>query len=219
MQSNDRLPRTRTAFDDERPAGARADDGVLIGLDGAEHVSHLGRAAAAQAGNEGGQVVERRVPFQPLGAEDLVPVVGDPTTGPAVPAAAGQAHRVGVRRREERLGGRGTPVNQEPTTRGVREAEPSDVRGLGLVRTDHAAEAYVKAEAAPQAQVCGQPVNFQVSIQRRSSLAPRGFALGIELVRQLGDLLLQALRDGCQVQLVASDHRRVGLGGKMLSEG
>ena len=61
-------------------------------------------------------------------------------------------------------------------------------------------------------------MNFQVSIQRRSSLAPRGFALGIELVRQLGDLLLQALRDGRQVQLVASDHRRVGLGGKMLGK-
>ena len=53
VQSDDGLPGTRTAVDDEGAAGSRADDGVLVGLDGAEHVSHPGRPAAAQAGDEG----------------------------------------------------------------------------------------------------------------------------------------------------------------------
>ena len=53
VQSDDGLARTRTAVDDESAAGSRADDGVLVGLDGAEHVSHPGRPAAAQAGDEG----------------------------------------------------------------------------------------------------------------------------------------------------------------------
>ena len=52
---------SRPSVDDERTAEAGADDGVLVGLDGAEHVAHPGRAAAAQAGDEGRLVVERRV--------------------------------------------------------------------------------------------------------------------------------------------------------------
>ena len=59
VQGDDGLARARTAVDDESAAGSRADDGVLVGLDGAEHVSHPGRPAAAQAGDEGGLVVER----------------------------------------------------------------------------------------------------------------------------------------------------------------
>ena len=40
-------------------------------------------------------------------------------------------------------------------------------------------------------------MDLQVPIQRRPPLTPRRFALGVELVRQDGDLLLQAFRDGC----------------------
>jgi hypothetical protein len=87
------------------------------------------------------------VRFEPVGAEHLVPVVTDPTAGPAVPAAAAQTHRVGAGCREERFRRGGTPVDQEPTTRAVREANPSDVHGLGTVGADHAAEADVQAEA------------------------------------------------------------------------
>ena len=60
VQGDDGLARARTAVDDEGAAGPGADDGVLVGLDGAEHVAHPGRPAAAQAGDEGGLVVERR---------------------------------------------------------------------------------------------------------------------------------------------------------------
>ena len=218
MEGHDGLPGPRTTVDDERPAGTGADDGVLVGLDGAEHISHAGRAAATQARDEGGLVVERGVALEPVRAEDLVPVIADPTAGPAVPPPARQPHRVGVGRREERLGRGGAPVDQEPTTRAICEAEPSDIRGLGAVCADHAAKAEVQAVATQQAQASGQPVNLQVPIQRPLPLAPRGLALGVEALRQVSDLLLQALRDGREVLLVASNQRRVGLGDKMLGK-
>ena len=40
VQGDDRLARPRTSVDDERTPGAGTDDGVLVGLDGAEHVAH-----------------------------------------------------------------------------------------------------------------------------------------------------------------------------------
>ena len=141
VQGDDGLPGTRAAVDDESAARSRPDDGVLVGRDGAEHVAHPGRPAAAQAGDEGGLVVQRGVPFQSIWGEHLIPVVADPAPGPAVPAAARQAHRVGVGRPEERLGHGGAPVDQQPAPLAVREAEPSDVDGLGVVRADHAPEA------------------------------------------------------------------------------
>ena len=156
--------------------------------------------------------------FEPVGAEHLVPVVADPTTGPAVPAAAAQTHRVGAGCREKRFRCRGAPVDQKATTRAVGEAEPSDVHGLGAVGADHAAEADVQAEATQQAQAGGQPVNLQVPVYRRSPLAPRGLALGVEAVGQVGDLLLEALRDSREVLLVAGNQRRVGLGDKTLGK-
>ena len=176
------------------PARARADDGVLVGLDGAEHVAHPGRPVAAQAGDEGGLVVERGgVPVEPVRGEHLVPVVADPAAGPAVPAAAGQAHRVGVGRAEERLGRGGAPVEQQPATRAVGEAEPSDVDGLGVVGADDVSEAQVEAEATQGAQAGGQPVDLQVAVHRLLADAAGRLALGVEAVGQVGDRLLEAL--------------------------
>ena len=106
------------------------------------------------------------MPVEPVRGEHLVPVVADPAAGPAVPAAAGQPHRVGVGRAEERLGRGGAPVDQQPATRAVGEAEASDVHGLGVVRADHVPEAQVQAEAAQGAQAGGQPVDLQVPVHR-----------------------------------------------------
>ena len=94
----------------------------------------------------------------------------------------------------------------------VREAEPTDVHGLGAVRADHASEAQVQAEAAQDAQASGQPVDLHVPVHRRLADAAGRLALGIEAVGQVGDRLLQALRDGREVLLVVGDQRRVGLG-------
>ncbi len=59
VQSHDGLSRTGTTVDDESAAGSGADDGVLLGRYGAEHISHSRRPTATEAGDEGGLVVER----------------------------------------------------------------------------------------------------------------------------------------------------------------
>ena len=218
MQGNDGLPRTRTAVDDESAAGSSADDGVLVGRDGAEHVSHLRRPVAAQAGDEGGLVVERGMPFKPVWGEHLVPVVADPAAGPAIPAAAGQAHRIGVGRSEERLGRGRTPVEQQPAALAIREAKSSDVHGLGAVCADHVSEAQVQAEATQGAKASGQPVDLHVPVHRLLAYAAGRLAFGIDAVGQVGDRLLQALRDGHEVLLVVGDQRRVGLGSEAVGK-
>ena len=157
-------------------------------------------------------------PSSPSGGEHLVPVVADPAAGPAVPAAAGQAHRVGVGRAEERLGRGGAPVDQQPAARAVGEAEPPDVHRLGVVRADDAPEAQVQAEAAQGAQPGGQPVDLHVPVHRLLADAAGRLALGVEAVGQVGDRLLEALRDGREVPLVAGDQRRVGLGGEAVGK-
>ena len=43
-------------------------------------------------------------------------------------------------------------------------------------------------------------------------------ALGVEAVGQVGDRLLEALRDGREVLLVGGDQRRVGLGGEVVGK-
>ncbi len=212
VQGDDGLAGARAAVDDEGAAGTGADDGVLVGLDGGEHVPHPGRAVGAQAGDEGGLVVQRGVPGQAVRGEHLVPVVADPAVGPAVSAAARQAHRVGVGGSEERLGGGGTPVDQQSASLAVRETEPSHVHGLGVVRTDHVPEAQVQSETAQGAQPGGQPVDLRVPVHRLPSLAAGCLPFGLQTARQLGDRLLQTLGDGSEVPLVAGDRRRVGLG-------
>src|SRR5512133_4358487 len=98
------------------------------------------------------------MPFQALKAEDLIPVVANPTAGPAVPATARQTHRIGVCRREERLGCGGPPVDQKPTTSAIGEADPPDVYRLAAVCADHTAEANVQTKATQHAQASGQPM-------------------------------------------------------------
>ncbi|WP_418605574.1 hypothetical protein [Georgenia sp. SUBG003] len=106
VQGDDGLAGARTAVDDQRPAGTRADDRVLVRLDRAEDVPHPRRAAGTEAGDERGLVVGRGAAGEPVRDEHLVPVVDDPSARPAVPAAAREPHGPGAGRAEERLGGR-----------------------------------------------------------------------------------------------------------------
>ncbi len=218
VQGHHGLPRPRAAVDDESAPGSRPDDGVLVGRDGAEHVAHLRRPVAAQAGDEGGLVVERGVPLEPVRGEHLVPVVADLAAGPAVPAAAGQAHGVGVGRPEERLGRGRAPVDQQPAAAAVGEPEPSDIDRLGAVRADNPAEAQVQAEAGQGAQPGSHPVDLHVPVHRRLADAAGRPELGLDAAGQVGDRLLEALRDGREVPLVAGDQRRVSLGGETIGQ-
>jgi hypothetical protein len=134
VERHDGLAGAGAAVHDEGTPCVGADDGVLVGLDGAEDVAHLRGPVLAEAREEGRLVVEGRT-ARPAGrCEDLVPVVGDPTTRPAVAAPAGQSHGVGVRRGEQRLGRGRAPVDEQPTTCTVGETEPSDVDELRAAR-------------------------------------------------------------------------------------
>ncbi len=150
VQGDDGLSGTRATVDDKCAGRSGADDRILLGLDGAQDIAHPGGPVAAQAGDEGGLVVERRVagkPVNPVGDEHFVPVVADPAKRPAVSASAGQPHRVRVGGSEERLGSGGAPVDQQLPAAAVRKTQPSDVHGLSTVRPDDAPQAQIQTES------------------------------------------------------------------------
>jgi hypothetical protein len=133
------------------------------------------------------------VPLEPVGGEHLVPVVADPAGGPAVPAPARQAHRVGMGRPEERLGRgeRQSSSRRRPVLSG--QAGASDVHGLGVVGGDDASQAQVQAEPPQGPEPRGQPVDLQVPVQRLLADAAGRLPCGIEPVGQVGDRPLEAL--------------------------
>jgi hypothetical protein len=150
-----------------------------------------------------------------VGREHLVPVVGDTAARPPVAPPHHQAHRVRVGRPEERLRRRRAPVDEQPAARRVREAESSDVHGLGVVRSDHAPQAQVEAEAAQQPQPRAEPVDLLVAVQGLLA-GPAGLpARGVEALRQVAEGLLEAVREGGEVPLVGADQLRVRLGGEV----
>jgi hypothetical protein len=61
-------------------------------------------------------------------------------------------------------------------------------------------------------------VDLHVPVHRPLPYAAGCPALGIEAVGQVGDRLLEALRDGREVLLVAGDQRRIGLGGEAVGK-
>ena len=212
------FPVPGTAVHDERTTRSRADDGVLVCLDGAEHVAHLRRPTRAQHREEGRLVVEGGVPLEPVRREHLVPVVADPAAGPAVPAAAHQTHGVGVGRSEEGLSRGRAPVEQQPPAVLVGEAEPSDVHRLRVVLLHDAPEAEVQAEPTQRPQACGQPVDLEVAVHRLASSAAGFLACGVDPVGQVSLRLGEAPRDGREVLIVLGDQRRlrlVGVTGKV----
>ena len=122
-------------------------------------------------------------------------------------------------RPEERLGPGEAPVEQQLTAVAVRQAEPADVQGLGVVRVDDAAQRQVQAEAAQGAQSGGQAVDLQVAVECLLADAAGRLALGVEAFGELGDRVREALGDGGEVLLVGGDQGRIGLGGEVVREG
>src|SRR3954454_18733711 len=121
-------------------------------------------------------------------------------------------------RSEERLSHGGAPVDQQPTTRAVREAEAPDVDRLGAVRADHVTEAQVQAETTQCAQASAQSMDLQVPVHRLLADAAGGPSLGIEALGQICDRLLEALRHGGEMLLVPGDQPRLSLGREMLGK-
>ncbi len=216
VQRDDRLAGARSAVDDECAARPGPDDGVLVGLDRAEDVPHPCRAGRPEGGDERRLVVERGVPLETVGREHLVPVVGDLPESPPVPAAAEQPHRLGVGRAEERLGGGGAPVDEQPAAGPVGEPEPPDV-DRALVG-DHPAQAQVEVEAAQRPQPGGQPVDLLVAVERLLAGATGCEPGRLEALGQVGDRLREAGGDRGEVLLVGGDEGRVVLGGQVPGE-
>jgi len=79
-------------------------------------------------------------------------------------------------------------------------------------------KAQVQTEATQGAQTSSQPADLHVPVHRLLADAAECLARGIEAVGQIGDRLLEALRDGREVLLVAGDQRRGGLGGEMVGK-
>jgi hypothetical protein len=61
-------------------------------------------------------------------------------------------------------------------------------------------------------------VDLHVPVQRLLAYAAGRLALGMEAVGQVGDRLLEVVRDGREVLLVAGDQRRVSLGGEVVGK-
>jgi hypothetical protein len=61
-------------------------------------------------------------------------------------------------------------------------------------------------------------VDLDVPVHRLLAYAAGRLALGIETAGQVGDRLLEALRDGREVLLVAGDQRRAGLGDEVVGQ-
>jgi hypothetical protein len=116
-----------------------------------------------------------------------------------------------VGRSEERFSHGRTPVDQQLTTRAVPQSKPSDVGRLGTVCPDNASKTQVQTEPTKSAEPSGQPVDLQIPVERLLADAGWRLPLGFEAVGQVGDRLLEALRDGLEVMLVDRDQRRVGL--------
>ena len=154
------------------------------------------------------------MPLEPVRGEHLVPVVADPATGPAVASAADQAHRVGVRRSEERLGGGGAPVDEQPTTGAVGEAESAHVDRLGAVRADDPARgtgpARTGAAPATERSAGGSPGPSPGLAGRRHRPPVAARRVG----RTGGRWTPRGCGQGREVVLVAADQGGVVLGGK-----
>ena len=218
VQSDDGLPGTRTAVDDEGAAGSRADDGVLVGLDGAEHVSHPVRPVAAQAGDEGGLIVERGVPFQPVRSEFLVPVVADPAAGPAVPARL--ARPIGlawVAPKNGSAAGERQSISGRRPSLSVRPSRPmytgSELSAL-TVRPRHRSR-------PKRRRVRSRVVSRWTSMSRSSAFWPMPPGALRRTSRRPESSAIdcfEAIRDGREALLVAGDQRRVGLGREVVGK-
>jgi hypothetical protein len=139
VQRHGGLPRARAALDHQYARDVRADDLVLLGLDGGDDVAHPARALRVEGGEQrplpaqAGEprLVERvEVEHVVLDAVDLAALEHQ------VPAPH-HALGVGGGRLVERLGRRGAPVDEHAVLLVVGQADPADVEpvAVGQVQT------------------------------------------------------------------------------------
>jgi hypothetical protein len=166
VQGDGGLAGARPALDDQDARQVRADDAVLLGLDGGDDVAHAAGPARAQGGEQRRLAVESL----PLGVAERVEVqhvvvdVDDHARpGPQVAAAHDPAWR-GRRRPVERLRRRGAPVDQQRLAVVVQQPDPSDVEA-GAVGHVQPAEAQPVLGRRQLREPVGVPGHERVAVQ------------------------------------------------------
>jgi hypothetical protein len=119
---------------------------------------------------------------------------------------------------EERLGCRGSPVDEQACAVGVGEAQTSDVDRLILVFGDHAPEADVESEAAQQPDAGAQLVHLEVALEDLLVVLAGSQTRVVEPVLELAELGGDGGGDGREAALVGGDERRLGLGGESVGQ-
>jgi len=213
MQRDDRLARAGAALDNQGTFRIGPDDGILIGLDRAQHIAHLRRADGAQAGDESRLVVQGSVALERFGSEHLVPVITDAAVPPSIAAATEQAHRRGMSGSEEGLGRRRPPVNQQLLLVIVAQADASDIdRPSRVVSPNHSPQTDVETKPLQDPQLRRCMADLRVTFRGGSSFAAGSPAKLVELSRQLRGSLLQTSRDCCEMLAVSIDQVGIGFG-------
>ena len=140
MQRDDGLAGARAALHDEHALVRRADDDVLLSLDGGDDVAELSAAALAQRRQERALAAKLRSVAQTVVgpdaevalAEEFVFDGGQPAAVDHEVPAAHQPHRLATRRAIKRLGDRRAPVDDQLVVVAVVHRETPDVEGLRL---------------------------------------------------------------------------------------
>ncbi len=204
MQRHRRLAGSRTALDHEDAGQGRADDLVLLALDGADDVAHVACPGLAQGGEERTGATED----QPVGEQAFTAVARRPTRvgrrhgmpvgvhevlvlqpehGPAthrqMPAPR-QPLGIETGRPVERLGDRGAPVDHQRLVVRARNGEAADVERLAERRAAGAVRRLGArfGEAVDTAEVEGLVADVEL-FQPGQAGADHDVALGARLER------------------------------------
>ena len=138
VQGDHGLARAGAALDHEDAGLRRADDLVLLGLDGGDDVAELAGTAAGEDGEEGAVAAQAADALEPLvvpdaevaRAEELVLDAEELAPVDREVAPAGEAHRVAARRSVEGLGDGRAPVDDDGLGGLVGHRDAADVERL-----------------------------------------------------------------------------------------
>ncbi len=134
VQCDGGLARSWPALDDDGAGDGRADDPVLLGLDGADDVRHPSGALGVQGRQQRALTLQRFVVGQHVGVEDVVFDGLDLAALQNQVAAAAHALAVEGRGLVEVPGFGRAPVNHEPLEVISGQADTADVLGLPRVQ-------------------------------------------------------------------------------------
>ena len=169
VQGDDRLAGARPALHHQHARERRADDLVLLALDGGDDVAHAAGPGRLQRGDEGAVALQAGsfAQVERVLAEELVLDPEQLAAARGEVPAAGQAHRVTAGRPVEGLGHRRPPVDHHRLLPPVRHGQAPDVEGLAAVVgvTIDAAEQQRRVAQVELGQPVGDGVEDDVALE------------------------------------------------------